>query len=108
MSIVEAAEEEAANRGGARVTAVHLRMGQLSGVVKDALLASYGLACEGTSLEGSRLVIEELPVVVYCPQCIAARSLPSIQRFCCPTCGVPTGEIVQGKELEVTALELEE
>jgi Zn finger protein HypA/HybF involved in hydrogenase expression len=31
----------------------------LSGVAKEALLFSYGLACEGTAAEGSSLVIEE-------------------------------------------------
>jgi hydrogenase nickel incorporation protein HypA/HybF len=108
LSIVDAAEEEAASRGSAHVSAVYLKLGSLSGIVKDALLSSYDLACEGTSLEGSRLVIEELPVVVYCRQCVASYPLPSIQRFCCPVCGVPTAEVVQGKELELTALEIEE
>jgi Zn finger protein HypA/HybF involved in hydrogenase expression len=36
MSIVEIAEEEADQRGGARVSAVHLKLGALAGVVKDA------------------------------------------------------------------------
>lgn len=60
LSIIEGAEEEAQRQGGARVCAVHLKLGPLSGVVKEALLFSYELACEGTSLEGSRLVIEEM------------------------------------------------
>jgi hydrogenase nickel incorporation protein HypA/HybF len=108
LSIVEAAEEESASRGGACVSAVYLRLGALSGVVKEALLSSYELACEGTQLQGSRLVIEELPVVVYCQTCGERRLLPSIQRFCCPVCGAATGDVVQGKEIEVTALEIEE
>jgi hydrogenase nickel incorporation protein HypA/HybF len=108
VSIVEAAEEEAANRGSARVIAVYLKLGRLSGVVKDALLSSYDLACEGTSLEGSRLLIEDLPVVIHCRPCAASHPLSSIQLFCCPVCGVPSAEVVQGKELEVTALEIEE
>ena len=58
------AEEEAARRGGVRVFAIHLKLGQLSGVVKDALLFSYEVACQGTTLEGSQLIIEEIPVVV--------------------------------------------
>ena len=41
----------------------------MSGVVKEALLFSYDLACEGTLLEGSSLVIEEIPVMVHCPTC---------------------------------------
>ena len=69
MSIVDLAEEEIEKQGATQVTVVHLKLGLLSGVVKDALLSSYGLACEGTVLEGSRLLIEEVPIVAYCSKC---------------------------------------
>ena len=108
MSIVEMAEEEADRRGVARVNAVHLKLGALAGVVKDALLSSYELACEGTGLQGSRLVIEEIPVVVYCPKCLAPRTLDSVQWFACPECKSPVSKVIQGRELQVAALELEE
>ena len=100
------AEEEAAQRG-VQVNAVHLKLGALSGVVREALLFSYGLACEGTRLEGSQLLIEEVPTVVYCPVCRAERQLDSVQRFCCSVCDSPTPEVLQGKELEVVALEIQ-
>jgi hydrogenase nickel incorporation protein HypA/HybF len=108
MSIVEMAQEEAGQRGNVKVSAVHLKLGALAGVVKDALLSCYEMACDGTPLQGSQLVIEELPVVVFCSHCHAQRPVSSMQLFCCAECGTPTAEIVQGKELEVVALEIEE
>ena len=108
ISIVEMAQEEAERQGQGRVHAVHLRLGLLSGVVKQALLSSYQMACEATSLEGSELLIEEIPVEVFCPKCDAARLVSSIQWFCCPECGTPTPTVLRGKELEVFALELKE
>jgi hydrogenase nickel incorporation protein HypA/HybF len=107
MSIIEMAEEESARRGGARVNAVHLKLGALAGVVKEALLSSYALACEGTPLRGSHLLIEEVPVVVHCPQCNAPRTLDSLQWFACPECKSPVSEVLQGRELQVIALEIE-
>jgi hydrogenase nickel incorporation protein HypA/HybF len=107
LSMVEMAADEAARHGGAQVHAVHLKLGPLAGVVKDALLFSYDLACEGTSLEGSRLIIEEVPVIVYCSTCGIRTELSSIQRFCCATCGSPTPDVLQGRELEVVALEIQ-
>src|SRR5215470_16255598 len=89
MSMIEMASEEARRRGGIRVNAVHLQLGPLSGVVKDALLFSYDLACEGTLLAGSRLVIEETPIGVFCHTCRAERTLPSIQKLFCPVCENP-------------------
>jgi hydrogenase nickel incorporation protein HypA/HybF len=106
MSIVEMAEEEALLRN-VRVSVVHLKLGMLSGVVKDALLSSYEMACDGTPLEGSSLVIEEVPVEVFCEACNANRKLASMQWFICPECGATTPALVHGKELEVTALEIQ-
>ena len=107
MGIVEAALEEAQRRG-VQVSAVHLRLGALSGVVKDALLFSYEMACQDTALAGSRLIVEDVPVVVFCPQCEKEQTLPSVQSFACPVCGKPTIDIRRGKELEVYALEVED
>src|SRR5262249_51728717 len=98
--------EEAARQGGAQVVAVHLKLGELCGVVKEALLFSWEVVCEGTALVGSRLVIEEVPVAVYCPTCRTERTLPSIQRFICPVCAAPTSQLLKGREMEVVALEI--
>ena len=108
MSIVELAEAEIERLGNVQITAVHLKLGALSGVVKEALLASYEMACEGTPLGGSRLVVEDIPVIVFCQSCQAERAVSSIQLFCCAECGTPSSEIAQGKEIEVAALEIEE
>jgi hydrogenase nickel incorporation protein HypA/HybF len=107
MSIVDLAEEEAQLRG-VQVLAVYLKLGALSGVVKEALLSCYEMACAETPLAGSRLLIEDVPVVIFCPACHARRPLRSLQRFCCPECSAPCSEIVQGKELEVVRLEIQE
>jgi hydrogenase nickel incorporation protein HypA/HybF len=106
LSLVDIAEEEARRRG-VRVTGVHLRLGALSGVVKEALLSCYEMACHDTELEGSRLVVEEVPVIVYCAECGEERPLASVQLFRCGVCGTPTGEVRQGKEMEIVALEIE-
>ena len=100
--------EEEARRRDVQINAVHLRLGALSGVVKEALLFSYDLACEGTLLEGSRLIIDEVPTMVYCTVCESERQLDSIQRFCCSVCDAPTPEVMQGRELEVVALEIQQ
>lgn len=107
MSMIEMASEEAASRGGVKVNAIHLKLGPLSGVVKEALLFSYDVACQGTMLEGSSLVIEEVPVVVYCSTCQSESTLDSLQRFTCGSCQAPTSQVLRGKELEVVALEIE-
>src|SRR5579862_2255920 len=107
MGIVDAALDESQRRG-VHVSAVHLRLGALSGVVKDALLFSYEMACQDTPLAGSRLIVEDVPVMVFCEPCKQTRVLPSVQSFTCPVCGTPTNDVRQGKELEVFALEVKD
>jgi hydrogenase nickel incorporation protein HypA/HybF len=107
MSIVDMAQEEAERRK-LQVDAVHLELGALSGVVKEALLFSYGVACDGTLLEGSRLVVKDVPIEVFCPSCNGPKTLKSMQWFHCPDCGAATSEVLHGKELVITALELKQ
>lgn len=105
MSIIEMAEEEAERHGGARVEAVHLKLGVLSGVVRSALESCYEMACEHTVLEGSRLLIEEAPLVIDCARC-GPRPAVSVQQVACSECGLPSHSVLQGRELQVVALEL--
>jgi hydrogenase nickel incorporation protein HypA/HybF len=107
MSMVEMATAEVARQGGSQVNALHLKLGQLSGVVKEALLFSWEVASAGSPLAGSRLLIEEIPVVVRCANCESDRTLPSIQQFFCPVCRMPAFEVLSGRELEVVALEIQ-
>ena len=105
-SLVESADAAARQAGATGVTVVHLRLGKLSGVVSDALQFGYDIAAKGTLLEGSQLVIEELPVVIYCDTCAREVELPGIQNFNCPICGTSSRLIRQGKELEIRAMEI--
>jgi hydrogenase nickel incorporation protein HypA/HybF len=106
LSILDCAAEEAERHGGAKVLAVHIKLGPLSGVVREALVSAYELASEVSETPGSRLVIEDVPVVAYCEACDAERQITSIQEMACPVCGAPTPDVRSGRELEVTALEI--
>jgi hydrogenase nickel incorporation protein HypA/HybF len=105
--IVEQASEAARRANASRVVSVQLRVGRLAGVEAGALRFSYDIATAGTSLEGSRLDIVDVPLVVWCAHCLKEVELPTIQRFRCPTCNTACGEIRQGRELEIAALEIE-
>lgn len=106
MSILDFAAEESERRG-VRVVGIHLKLGPLSGVVKEALQSAFGLAREETSVPQTELIIEESPLVVYCPECRGNRNAVSMQELACCQCGTPTGQIISGRELEVVALEIQ-
>ena len=107
VSLVEMACEKAAELGGVRVEALHLKLGPLSGVVKDALLFSWGVAAEGTAIAGARLDVTDVPLVVFCTTCAAERTLEE-PYLVCPVCETPTPSVVTGRELELFALEVQD
>jgi hydrogenase nickel incorporation protein HypA/HybF len=106
MNILDIAAEEAQRRE-ARVLAVHLRVGPLSGVVPQALASAFELAREGTALADCRLVVEDVPITIYCPTCAGERQTPSLHSLCFRECGSPAERLIGGRELELTALEIE-
>jgi hydrogenase nickel incorporation protein HypA/HybF len=107
LSLIEAAEEEAARHSG-RVQAIHLKLGPLSGVIKDALVPAFEMAAAESTLANVRLLIEETPIVVYCDRCQARRTIQLTEWFCCPECGTASQNVVGGRELEMVALEIVE
>jgi hydrogenase nickel incorporation protein HypA/HybF len=108
LSILDVAEEQGRLHGDAKVLAVHVRIGPLSGVIKDALVGAFELAREGSSMPECQLVVEETSIVVGCPACNENRTLQSMQEMRCPVCSAPTREVISGRELEVSAMELSE
>jgi hydrogenase nickel incorporation protein HypA/HybF len=107
LSLIDVASEEARRRA-ARVVALHVRVGPLSGVVNEALASAYELAREGSPLADARLVIEETPLVIHCPACGQERPAVSVYQLCCAECGTPAARVTGGRELELFALEIDE
>lgn len=104
LNLLDVISEEAARRE-ARILAVHLKLGPLSGVVARALASAYDLAREGTAYRETALVIEEVPILAYCSSCDLEHS-PDAFDLRCPACGEPSPTIRSGRELEVVALEI--
>ncbi len=108
QSVVSSALEALNGHAVKRVIELRMQVGALSGVVEDSLQFCYELASKGTLLEGSRLMVTQLPVVIHCAACHADAELPGVQSFRCPRCGALCGDIRQGRELAIESLEIEE
>jgi hydrogenase nickel incorporation protein HypA/HybF len=103
-SVVHIAGRHAAGR---RVTKVYLKVGHLRQVVPSALAFGFELLAEGTPVEGAELALEEVPVMGECRVC-GAVSHPGGFPLRCETCGGLDLQILEGEELYVESLELEE
>ncbi len=104
-SLVNLALKEAAGQSRP-VVAVHIKVGALSGVVDDALQSAYQYVCEATPLAGSQLIIENIPVQIFCEDCQKTTLLSGIQSFICSDCGKASADLRAGRELDLVALEV--
>ena len=107
-SIVEAVTETAAAYPGAHVREVRLRLGTLAAVIEDSLQFCWELATEDSPLAGAKLVVHTLPVVIHCAKCGADSELDSVQSFRCPRCNEPAADLLQGREMEIDSIEIDE
>lgn len=107
-SIVDAVTESVSNYPGAKVKEVRLRVGALASVIEDSLQFCWDVSIEGTPLEGAKLVVAIVPVVVHCAACGKQGELESLQSFRCPHCGEPVSDVQQGRELEIDSIEIDE
>jgi hydrogenase nickel incorporation protein HypA/HybF len=103
-SVVQIADRHA---NGRRVTKVYLKVGHLRQVVPSALAFSFELVAQGTSVEGAELALEEVPVTGKCRECGAESQLAGFP-LQCGACRSFDLQILEGEELYVESLELEE
>lgn len=106
LGVLEGVEASARAAGIERVTGVRLRVGALSGIVKDALVFAWDVTTEHTLAEGSELSIEEIPLAVLCEHCESEREPVPGTGLVCPNCGNVCPHVVRGRELELVAMEV--
>jgi hydrogenase nickel incorporation protein HypA/HybF len=106
MSLIDLAHEESEQYRG-RIRVLHLRIGEMVGIVPDILLSVFRMATMGTDLEGAEIEIERVPAMIFCSRCNGPRRLRSLQWFGCRDCGTLSGDITQGREFELAALEID-
>jgi hydrogenase nickel incorporation protein HypA/HybF len=103
MNIVDIASEYARKEEAVTVQEIEIEVGQLAGIVIDALELSLESAVKGTILEKAKRTIISLPGLVRCTVC--RHEFESSDFFTeCPKCGAGPPEIIQGRELRVKSL----
>jgi hydrogenase nickel incorporation protein HypA/HybF len=107
-SVVDSVTETLAAYPGAKVVEVRLRVGALASVVVDSLEFCWGVATDDTPLQGARLVVVTVPVIMHCTACDADVELDGLQSFRCPRCGEPCSDLRQGRELDIDSIEIDE
>ena len=105
QALIEQLENIALEEQAARVTAIHLGIGPLSGIEPRLLEQAFSIARAGSIAADAALVIENRPVRVTCEQCgQATDAVPN--RLLCGNCGDWHTTLISGDEMILERVEL--
>jgi hydrogenase nickel incorporation protein HypA/HybF len=91
---------------GRRVHCVTLEVGKLAGVLPDAIAFCFEAVTLGTPLQGARLDIREIEGRALCLACGSEFETTTLFVPC--ACGSSRLQRLQGEELNIKSMELEE
>ena len=103
MSIVEIAEETALENKAKKVKEVEIEVGSLSGVVVEALDFAMSAAIKNTICEQAAWKIIEVQAKSVCPSTGKEFVVKELYEPC-PYCNEYGHELIQGRELRVKSL----
>jgi len=105
QSIVDTIHDHVKDNHVQKVVKVILEIGNMSGVVPEALEFCFSLCTKGTVLEEAQLEIERVAALGRCGKCGKIFDLIE-NEFCCPECKEGGWELVSGRELIIKGLEV--
>ena len=88
-----------------KIKSIHVLVGKTSGVLPYYLNKYYTKVVEGTPLDGTELICEEVPVKALCGK----EYFPDkSNRYLCPNCGGKKAKIIEGKDIVIKSITVED
>jgi hydrogenase nickel incorporation protein HypA/HybF len=103
---MDAVLEQARAHGAQRVHRIVLKVGALAGVEPEALRFAFDVVTRNTLAEEAELEVDSVPARAYCAACEAEFEAEGSFILSCPRCGSLSGDLRQGRELELSRIEM--
>lgn len=107
QSLVKIALSKAEEVGALRIRKINLRIGRLTGYVPEAVEMNFQMMTPGTKAEGAELDIQWVPIRCRCRDCGAEYQTDELD-LTCPQCKIISGQIIDGREMFIDSMEVEE
>jgi hydrogenase nickel incorporation protein HypA/HybF len=106
LNIIDIVTEYAVKENAMEVKEVEIEVGDLSGVVIEALEFALQTAVKGTLMEKSAVHIHRISGLARCHSCLHEFNTNSLFKPC-PKCKTCAPDIIRGKELRVKSIVIE-
>ena len=105
-SLLALALENAEKAHATKIVRIHLVVGELSGVLEEAVDFYFSFLSRGTIAAEARIFYMHIPAQLRCRNCDTI-FLPEKLNLNCPKCHEQQVEIVAGRELYIDSMEVE-
>ncbi len=110
MSIVQGliaiVKEEMDKSGATRLRSVMVKIGEMSGILPDALKTCFEIATSGNEMDGAELNMDIAPLMGYCRKC--NKEFKVIEyNFSCVECHSSNIDIISGREMNIVEIEVD-
>lgn len=107
-SVVDATKRVALENHAKKITAINLRIGEMTEVIEDAMQFSFEILAEDEPLlKNCKLNIEFVHPKSECGMCGAVFEHDRFERVC-PKCGNDITTLIDGTNLDIASIEIEE
>ena len=89
-----------------KVLKMNIKVGELTDLIPDCISYYFNIVAKDTIAENAELIIEKIPVVIKCNDCLAEEILPR-NTYTCPKCKGHNYSIISGKEFYLDTMEVE-
>ena len=107
-NILDIVIEHAESNNAKKVHKINLKIGVLSDIIPEWAQNYFDMLTKDTIAEESELVIEKVPIKIKCHSCENEFTLENKDmNFFCNKCESTDIEILSGRELQITSIEID-
>lgn len=108
QSLFEICMRHAQANNASKVISVTLKIGEASDLQDEWMQRYFDYLCKDTIIEGARLIINRVPLMVRCKECSDEFhvDLRKAQQVLCPNCDGTKFEYISGRKYSVDSIEI--
>jgi hydrogenase nickel incorporation protein HypA/HybF len=107
-NILDIVLENANKNNAQKVVKVNLKIGDLSDIIPEWAQTYFDMLSKDTIADGASIAIEKVPVTIKCRSCGNMHTFKNKNwSFSCTSCSSNDIEIIEGRELFITSIEIE-
>ena len=106
QNILEIVDETLSKNQYKKLLEIKVQIGELIAIVPESLRFCYECLIKDSPYAGSKINIEVIPVKIFCKNCKKNYKIKELF-FICPVCHKKNVELIQGKELKISHLEVD-